>query len=677
MKIFPLFRFIGLVPVLSANLLGQSFPKEPLELRQSSATVNLSSFRGVPLSNARNTLSGSDGRAPAIGSQLPPLPAGAPTARQFQSVMSFGGGVRIGGPANSPPSLDTNRSLVANAVSLNLPRLGGSSPTHVLLRARIGSPVVARGVDYLFGSIIPVPDTDEFGVMLSSRTLRPEDYWSAEPFSTNDHTGAPYYWSPNARAVFATRPGLVQIIWKKTQGTSTPPSSPTNSVLEAGQHYTLFAKKVLVSGSLVKPSRTIYWTQGDFTKIGKPVAVPGNRVADIEVAYNDQVPARVAKEYEGSLPVVPNLGTNVLQETRTLWFERSTSQILAYNVEGRVFVELLGDANADKRSRKHLGFEIVDILQQPTPQNLVVDLGERLWPYGVRRNLGTNVFDFADASAGGADLIPDPIQKVGDRFIEVNTPSTTQPKELYAVRETKNQNDALVYWMEEGVEGLQWPRVFARYSMIWPADVTDYSHYLRPTVAGAAESKTTGVLMDAANAPMLLYQDTPEQPRAFLDPDLVFYTHLTSAYPAHRTLLRYTSGNRMLFERVFSWLDANLMATNWSGTVVTNLVAWNAATRSLALPAAMESPRIDAQTVMSASGCCHPRGRPGMAAVPTTSPVLSDPAVPTTRAPTRIPSQPDLRRPTGPPSSPSTPSRGPTRWRFGGFVATPSWSGQA
>ena len=160
MKIFPLFRFIGLVPVLSANLLGQSFPKEPLELRQSSATVNLSSFRGVPLSNARNTLTGSDGRAPAIGSQLPPLPAGAPTARQFQSVMSFGGGVRIGGPATSPPSLDTNRSLVANAASLNLPRLGGSSPTHVLLRARIGSPVVARGVDFLFGSIIPVPDTD-------------------------------------------------------------------------------------------------------------------------------------------------------------------------------------------------------------------------------------------------------------------------------------------------------------------------------------------------------------------------------------------------------------------------------------------------------------------------------------------------------------------------------------
>ena len=614
MKLFSLFRFIGLVPVLSANLLGQAFPNEPLEIRQISASVNLSSFGGVPLSNVRNTPAGSDGRGPAIGSQLPPFPSGTPTVRQFQSVMAFGGGVRIGGPATLPPNLNTGQSLVANAVSLNLPRLGGTTPTHVLLRARIGSPVVARGVDYLFGSIIPVPDTDEFGTLLSSRNLRPEDYWVAEPHSINGHAGAPYYWSPNARVVFATKPGAVEIAWRKLQGASTRPgtsANPTNSVLEVGQYYTLFTKKVLVSGSLIKPSRTIYWTQGDFTKVGKPVSVPGNRVSDIKVAYNDQVPARVAKEYEGSIPVVPNNGTNVLQETRTLWFDRSTSQILSYNVEGRVFVELLGDANPDKQSRKHLGFEIIDILQQPTPQNLVVELGERLWPYGLSRTVRTNSFDFADASAGGTNLIPDVLPKLGDTFIELNRPSLGQVNELYAIRETKNQNDALVFWLEEGVEGLLWPRVFARYTMIWPTGVTDYSHYLRPTVTSAAEAKATGVVMDAASAPFLLYQDAPSEPRAFLDPDLTFYTHLSATYPAHRSLLRYTSGSKMLFERVFSWLDANLLATNWTGTVVTNLVAWNAATSSLALPATMESPRIDVRTVDVGQRVLPPSGEIG------------------------------------------------------------------
>jgi hypothetical protein len=273
--------------------------------------------------------------------------------------------------------------------------------------------------------------------------------------------------------------------------------------------------------------------------------------------------------------VVPNNGTNVLQETRTLWFDRSTSQILSYNVEGRVFVELLGDANPDKLSRRHLGFEIVDILQQPTPQTLVVHLGERLWSYGVLRRVGNSSIQFSEASAGGADLIPDVLPKLGDRFIEVNTPSSGQAQELYAIRETKNQNDALVYWMEEGVEGLLWPRVLSRYTMIWPTDVTDYSHYLRPTVTSAAEAKATGVVMDAASAPSLLYQDVPNEPRAFLDPDLTFYTHLSVTYPAHRSLLRYTSGNQMLFERVLSWSDGNLVSTNWTGTLVTNLVNFN------------------------------------------------------------------------------------------------------
>ena len=576
MKTFSRLRALGLLSAVTFQLLGQ-MPREPLELRPLQAIVNLTSGRGVPLSNVKGNPEGSDGRGPAIGSQLPPLPSGAPTVRQFQSATFFGGGVR---PAAAGSQLNTNQSLVANAVTLDLPRLGGTRPTHVLLRSRIGSPLVSRGVDYLFGSIIPVPDTDEAGVLLSTRNIRKEDYWNPEPYSTNSHSGAPYYWSPNARVVFATKPGAVEIVWKRMIGTAAAPAAPQVAIQEAGQWYALFTQKVVVSGSLIKPSRTIYWTQGDFAKVGKPVQVPGNRVGDIRVAYNDQVPVRVEKQYQGSVPV----STNLLQETRTLWFDRDTSQILAFNVEGRVFVELLGDANADNLSRKHLGFEIVDILQQPTPQTIVMDLGDRLRAY-------------AESSRDDAGLIPDPVPKMGDQFIEVNAPSTSQTKELYAVRETKNQNDALVFWMEEGVQGLLWPRVFARYEMRWPIDVTRYSQYLRPTVASLEEAKQTAVLMEASSAPLLIYQDMPESPRAFLDPDLRFYTFLNPSYPAHRSLLRYTSGTRMLFERVFSWLDANLIATNWLGTVVTNLVSWNPTNRTLNFPAEMESPRVVNQVV--------------------------------------------------------------------------------
>ena len=126
-------RCLGLVPVLSLSLLGQAFPQEPLELRQSSAMVNLSSIRSIAPSSSTTNPAGSDGRTLAPGSA---------TSHQFQSVMTFGGGVGIGGSPAHPPTLKTNRSLVENAVGLNLPRLGGANPTHVLLRARIGSPVV-------------------------------------------------------------------------------------------------------------------------------------------------------------------------------------------------------------------------------------------------------------------------------------------------------------------------------------------------------------------------------------------------------------------------------------------------------------------------------------------------------------------------------------------------------
>ena len=70
-----------------------------------------------------------------------------------------------------------------------------------------------------------------------------------------------------------------------------------------------------------------------------------------------------------------------MQETRTLWFDSTRGQILAYNVEGRVFVEMLGELNADGVTRRFLGFEIVDVFKQATPQDVTVNLGERVPAY--------------------------------------------------------------------------------------------------------------------------------------------------------------------------------------------------------------------------------------------------------------------------------------------------------
>ena len=592
-RLIPIYCLVA--ALWASGVQAQSIPG-PAELRPDLTTFNLSSRRGVPVSSVVNTPLGSDGRAPREGTQLPPLPSVAATARQFQSAIFFGSGVR---PVASV-QLRTNLSLAGNAVALDLPRLGGGTPTHILLRARVGSPIVSRGVNFLFGSIIPVPDTDENGVLLSSRNpaVRKEDYWSAEPYSTNKHVGAPYYWSPNARVVFATKPGSVAITWRRISGLSAQPAG--TAYQETGLWYSTFQQKVLVSGSLSKPSRVIYWTQGDFAKMGKPVDVPGNRVSDIKVVYNDQVPERVDVAYPSASQIADpkSEGERTLDEKRTLWFERTTSQILAYNREGRVFVEILGDSNADGASRKHLGYEIVDVLQQPRPQDITVELGDRIPA-------------FSDISRDFSALYPRPQTQIGDRFYESTSSNPSLPEELYAARETKNQNDLLVYWMDPGIEGLMWPRVLARYYLRWPVDLARYSHYLRPQVATKEEAKSSAVLMDASGTPLLLYQDPLDQPRAILDPDLQFYTHLTPAYPAHRTLLRYSKGERLYFERVFSWLDSNLKSSTWVGSVATNLNTWNPTNLTLTFPRQAEAPRVVAQTVDVGQRINAPEGELG------------------------------------------------------------------
>lgn len=156
MKTFLPFRCLGLIPVLSVHLLGQAGPSEPLELRQSSAPVNVSV---VPDAVPSSSGSKSTGKH-----QPTKTPKGA-APRQYGSVMSFGGGIRIAGSPTNPPPLDASRSLVDNAVSLNLPRLGGANPTHVLLRSRIGSPVSSGPAD---GSIKVISDLKASPVVVSS-----------------------------------------------------------------------------------------------------------------------------------------------------------------------------------------------------------------------------------------------------------------------------------------------------------------------------------------------------------------------------------------------------------------------------------------------------------------------------------------------------------------------------
>src|SRR5262249_23916162 len=85
---------------------GQTF----IELRQDATRYNLESQAGAPISDKVGVPTGSDGRAPGSN----PGPIG--TARQFQSVLVFGGLV-----VPKSAALVAGQSYAANAETINLP----------------------------------------------------------------------------------------------------------------------------------------------------------------------------------------------------------------------------------------------------------------------------------------------------------------------------------------------------------------------------------------------------------------------------------------------------------------------------------------------------------------------------------------------------------------------------
>jgi hypothetical protein len=335
-------------------------------------------------------------------------------------------------------------------------------------------------------------------------------------------------------------------------GQAPPGANGVDWVLDSGNYYLLYHKSYVVSGSAVKPPRQMYWTEKGFRTLGKPVAVPTARIGAVSIAYNNDFPRTVTNAYVGpgdTSPTEGNTNAGTLIEYRTFWYDQQQGWMLAYNREGRVFLELLGDPRPDGQTRLHLGFEIVDVIKNPSPLDAISELGEIIDPPPP----GTR-----------AELTPEPIlQSSGATFAFQQFETSSGQLQLYATHETINTNDYLVHWMETGEVGLKWPKYLGRYHLVWPADLGKYSHYVRPLVLTEAEAKLTAVPLPTANAPTLEYQDPLDRVRGKLTENFAYYSFLDLAHPMHRALLRFTTGEEVAFERVFSWLDVTLKATNF------------------------------------------------------------------------------------------------------------------
>jgi hypothetical protein len=580
----------------------------PLEIRQASTPYNLQSLSGVPISTTAGLPPGSDGRMPesnSSGSQNTPT-------NQFQGFVFFGG---IAAPTNSAAlkeSVVLQQGTTAFsgdvATQMQLPRGVSDGVVSIILRrAQAGAPYLSRQVSFAFGSVVPVPDTDEFDQLLTN--VVKETYWLPEPYAAGSQADSGFYWSPHARKVYAIQPGPITVTWRKAAAYNTVnvPSDYNNAngtvsfATNGSSIHLLYTVRYVASGSAVKPPRKMYWTERSFRNLGKPVAVPTARVSAVNIVFNSNFPKTVPAEYVGPGHTSPTDGTTnqVMQELRTLWYDQSLGNIYAYNQEGRVFVELLGDARPDGQSREHLGFEIVDVYQQPMPADVTVELGERVLP---------------PPPGSASNLFAEPVlQPAGLTFAYQHNREGSDKTEFYATRQTSNLNDYLVHWTEAGLVDLKWPSLFARYNFVWPSEVAKYSHYIRPAVASENEAKQTAVTISTQNAPVIEFQDPLDRPRAKFTEDFRFYTFLDLKHPAHRTLLRFSSGDEVAFERVFSWLDASLKTGNFSGSVAEGLSAWNSTNHVFTWPSALTAPRVVNETVNVGQRIVAPLGERGSA----------------------------------------------------------------
>jgi hypothetical protein len=559
------------------------FAQNFVEILQDSTPYNYSSTAGVPLSGTVGNPVGSDGRIPVGGGGTI---LNQPTLGQFEGIVSFGGVVR----RSNPGAYNTALSFSANATATGLPvAISNNSVALVLRSARVGATFHNRPVSFKLGAIIPVPSVDANGAVLAN--VLPADYWLPEPYSSNNHAGASYYWSPHARAVFVIQPGPIDITWRKAvpevhTGGSQPAdyaAKPNSYVVDGPNYFKLYTVRYIASGGSVKPPHQMYWTEGVFRNLGKQVDVPTG-ISAVNVVYNNNFPAKVASPYVAIGQSFITAQTNLLQELRTLWFENSQNKILAYNAEGRVFVEFLGDTRPDQ-TKQHLGFEIVDVIKQANPTDIITDLGDRLNAYA----------DGRDDSA----LYPEAILRSGPTFtFQQPIPGKNQVT-FYATRETVTQSDVMIHWMREGIQGIRWPARLVRYQQVWPKDVARYSHYVRPEVATESEARLTAVPLPNENVPLIEYQDPLDRPRAKLTERFEFYTFLDVSQPAHRTLLRFTAGENVAFQRVFSWLDRNLKTPALLGnSVAANLSSWDATNNQFNWTNSVTAaPRVVSQTV--------------------------------------------------------------------------------
>ncbi len=170
-----------------------------------------------------------------------------------------------------------------------------------------------------------------------------------------------YYYSPHAERAFASQAGRVTITW-------------VTRVANGNGNYFTKTEEFAVSTTTL-PVRTIYWTEGGFD--GPKVRITDTRITTVNPAYYGLVPKAVPQEVTipGNNPLAPNLST--------LSFDKFSGigQLHAYSVEGRIFIEYLGNVRLAGNIHEFIGSDIVEIVRVPEANYNTVHLGKEITPH--------------------------------------------------------------------------------------------------------------------------------------------------------------------------------------------------------------------------------------------------------------------------------------------------------
>jgi uncharacterized delta-60 repeat protein len=275
-----------------------------------------------------------------------------------------------------------------------------------------------------------------------------------------------FYWSRHAKKVYATQSGSISIRWREAA-----------SEKFVGENY-------VIATAPDKPERTLYWTENGFN--GPLVEVPEGKVNQINFVFNNLVAPEVKTPFEPWLSGLVDFAETdpAKKRYKTVYYDNNL--IHAYNVEGRIFVEYLGNPRGDGTNEPR-GYEIVNVVKEAIPQTLVVNLGEKVGHLPATNDAGDPSTLEAKIIAGqGLSGIP-----------YLHDHVALGQRTLYAIRETlpgvlvgsqtqQISNEVLIFWRETAVLDLLWPRQYLGYVFQWPDVDSAYSIYARPDAGAPA-----------------------------------------------------------------------------------------------------------------------------------------------------------------------------------------------